>query len=589
MITQPTSEYQILPQYHSQPRRLKIIHVGAGASGLLFAYKAKRLLLNYELTCYEKNPSIGGTWFENKYPGCACDIPAHTYTYPFQPNTEWSGFYSCADEILAYFQNFHDEHELAPYIKLSTEVPSATWDEDSAEWEIELKNAEGIFKDRCHVLINGAGVVNKWKWPAIEGRELYKGILSHSANWDTSIKWEGKRVAVIRTGSSSIQMVPQMAKGSQTLTVFARNSTYISPLVSPGDYRVHPDGKHHYLEVEKEVFRTDPARHLQYRKDQETVLTKQFPIFIRGTPESVMAKEALTAQMLARIGPGHDELKKRFIPDWAPGCRRLTPGEGYLETLVLDHVRVAYDEIDRFTETGVVTAAGEELDFDIMACATGFDVSFIPHFNIVGRKGVSMREEWKGNVNIYLGITAPNYPNYFVIDGPTANWGNGCVMPSHEVHIEYALKCCRKLQEDRRRAFSPWSLDRDRRPRSGSTWILGTRNVASGVTTAGPGTKTTGPTVASTSGQEVCCTISRPSGSLATSTTTCGFGTRMSGPSWVTAARTWRSSGRTDLTSISNGPLHQEFRRPLDLGPAARLAAEAGGGEEGFVVVIATK
>ncbi|KIW82108.1 hypothetical protein Z517_05135 [Fonsecaea pedrosoi CBS 271.37] len=455
-------DYEVLDQYHSQPRKLKIIHVGAGASGLLLAYKAERQLRNYELTCYEKNPSIGGTWWENRYPGCACDIPAHTYTYTFRPNPEWSGFYSRSDEIQTYFEKFYDEYKLDRYVRLNTEVVSATWFEDSGEWEVELKNADGTFTDRCHVLINGSGVVNKWKWPAIEGISSYKGILAHSANWDTSIDWQGKKVAVLGTGSSSIQMVPHLAKGAESLTVFARNMTYIAPQVASDAQKIDENsqpaaavGKHYYIEAEKQRFRTDAEFHLQYRKRLESALTEMFPMFLRGTKLNVQARESMRASMLAKIGEGHDELKQRFIPQWSPGCRRLTPGEGYLETLVQDHVRVVHDEIVRFTETGLVTASGEQLDFDLIACATGFDIAYTPHFRITGVDGAVMQDEWKETPNIYLSIAAPKFPNYFVVNGPTGNWGQGCALPSHEVQLEYAIQCCRKMQEEGIRAMEP--------------------------------------------------------------------------------------------------------------------------------------
>ncbi|KIX10029.1 uncharacterized protein Z518_01110 [Rhinocladiella mackenziei CBS 650.93] len=489
MIAISAEDYEILEQYHSEPRKIKIIHIGAGASGLLLAYKAERFLRNYELICYEKsvsesmdnfiprprvtkkptsdqfsrcrNDSIGGTWYENRYPGCTCDIPAHTYTYTFEPNPEWSGFYSFSDEIQTYFEKFYEKYKLAQYVRLNTELLSATWDESNGEWEIELKHGDKLFTDRCNVLINGSGVVNKWKWPAIEGLSTYKGILSHSANWDTSIDWKGKTVAVLGTGSSSIQMVPQLAQGSQNLTVFARNMTYIAPQVSITDAQIVPEGekpaaagKHLYVEAEKERFRTDPEFHLQYRKKLESALTEMFPLFLRGTKLNIQAREDMRANMLAKMGLGHEELE-RFIPRWSPGCRRLTPGEGYLETLILDHVKVVHDEIVRFTETGLVTASGEEMDFDIIACATGFHIAYTPHFKITGVNGAVVQDEWKETPNIYLSITAPKFPNYFVINGPTGNWGQGCALPSHEVQLEYALQCIKKMQEEHILAMEP--------------------------------------------------------------------------------------------------------------------------------------
>lgn len=213
--------------------------------------------------------------------------------------------------------------------------------------------------------------------------------------------------------------------------------TWIAPQVASDAQKIDPDsqtpaaaGKHHYIKSEKEKFRSDPEFHLAYRKKLESALTEMFPLFLRGTKLNLAAKEGMRESMLAKIGPGHDELKEKFIPQWSPGCRRLTPGEGYLETLVQDHVRTIHEEIVRFTETGLVTASGEELDFDLVACATGFDIAYVPHFKITGLDGAVMQEEWKETPNIYLSITAPKFPNYFVVNGPTGNWGQGCALPS---------------------------------------------------------------------------------------------------------------------------------------------------------------
>jgi cation diffusion facilitator CzcD-associated flavoprotein CzcO len=213
--------------------------------------------------------------------------------------------------------------------------------------------------------------------------------------------------------------------------------TYIAPQISTDTQKIDPNsqppaaaGKHYYIDAEKEKFRSDRAFHLQYRKRLESALTEAFPMFLRGTKQNIQAREAMQASMREKLGPGHDELKKRFIPEWSPGCRRLTPGEGYLETLTLEHVNVVHDEIVRFTETGLVTASGQEFEFDIVACATGFNIAYTPHFRITGVDGAVMQDEWKETPNIYLSIAAPKFPNYFVVNGPTGNWGQGCALPS---------------------------------------------------------------------------------------------------------------------------------------------------------------
>ncbi|KAF3398832.1 putative sterigmatocystin biosynthesis monooxygenase stcW [Talaromyces pinophilus] len=461
---------RILNQCHSQPRPLKIVHVGAGASGLLAAYKARKMLENYEFICYEKNEEVGGTWWESRYPGCACDVPAHIYSYSFEPNPEFSEFYSGSAEIQQYFQRFYTKYELQPYVRLNTEVLSAHWVEAEGKWIIELQNLDGsTFLDKCDVLINGSGVVNKPRWPAIEGQQLFTGTLVHTARWDTSLSWEGKRVAVLGVGSSAVQVLPHLSRGSKSVHVFARSPLWISPQLaddipaaSPSQSTVDTNStttlqSPSYSTQEKEKFRQDPELHLAHRKCLETRLARGFPIFLRGSQLNQWAIQTMRDNMLLKLGPGLDELKEKLIPTWSPGCRRLTPGEGFLEALNKPNVHLVCEGVQQMTTAGLMTASGDEYEFDVIVCATGFQISYIPHFEIYGVDGVNMREAWSENPNIYLSITCPKFPNYFVINGPTGNWGQGCVLPSlrmkHEVQIEYALQCCKKIQEDRIRAL----------------------------------------------------------------------------------------------------------------------------------------
>jgi cation diffusion facilitator CzcD-associated flavoprotein CzcO len=462
------ADFDIWDQCHSSPSHIRVIHVGAGAAGLLAAYKARRMLKNYSLVCYERNPSIGGTWWENRYPGCACDIPAHTYTYPFEPNPDWSGYYAHSYEIQEYFERFYEKYELAPFVKLNTEVVSAAWDEDEGKWNVALRSRDSAsgetktFQDWCHVLINGSGVLSKWKWPDIEGLHDFQGQLTHSAAWDLSTDATGKRVAVIGTGSSSIQIVPQLAEKASQLTVFMRNVTWISPMFAADEQaaaedgeKPAPAGKHWYTRREKERFRNDPEFHLQYRKDIEGQMGQNFAMFLRGTELNAKAKHMMREQMLQRIGPGHEQLKEKLIPSWSPGCRRLTPGESYLEALTRPNVSTVHEEIVRIKPHGLVVASGKEIQVDILACATGFEVAYVPHFTIIGAGGVVMQEEWAEEPNIYLSVAAPRYPNYFVVNGPRGNWGHGCILPSHEVQIEYIMQCVQKMQEEGIKSMEP--------------------------------------------------------------------------------------------------------------------------------------
>ena len=235
---------------------------------------------------------------------CACDIPAHTYVYPFEPNPEWSGYYSYSNEIDAYMHRCADKWGVHKYVQCNRQVDSATWDEDRSKWIIEVKKmdaqgGEQTYMDECDVLINGGGVVNKWKWPEIEGLFDFQGKLAHSAAWDETIDWKGKRVAVIGTGSSSIQMVPQIAETASQLKVFMRNPTYIGPQIgsSASNKEADPEamdpkaaGKHQYTEKEKQKFRDDNDYLLKYRTSVEKSVVGAFKMFFRGSDLNVHAK-----------------------------------------------------------------------------------------------------------------------------------------------------------------------------------------------------------------------------------------------------------------------------------------------------------
>ncbi|KIW95966.1 uncharacterized protein Z519_03032 [Cladophialophora bantiana CBS 173.52] len=454
LLTAPKYTAEQVPDHpHGAPEPVKIIHIGAGASGLLFAHKARKFLKNYELICYEKNSVIGGTWYENRYPGCACDVPAHNYTYPFEPNTEWSGFYSYASEIQDYFVRFAKKYDVESYVVFNTEVKQVTWSEEQGKWLVNLQKADGtLFTDSCNVLVNGAGVVNRWKWPDIDGLHDFKGTLSHSADWDPNIDWKGKRVALIGTGSSSIQILPEVQPGAEHVTVFIRNQYYVAPTgITLSNKEADPEAMepggpsaHRYTEKEKEKFRDDPEYLLQYRRKIERHMAAGFRLFFRGSEQNLQAKAGMKMYMEHLLGD-NEELKRRIIPQWSPGCRRITPGEGYLQALLQKNVSPVYSPIVKVIPEGIVTADGATHNVDILICATGFEVQFLPWFNVVGLGGRVMQDY---EPNVYGSISVPHFPNYFIVNGPRGNWGQGCSLPTHEVQVEYIIQMVKKIQED---------------------------------------------------------------------------------------------------------------------------------------------
>ncbi|KAI1502626.1 cyclohexanone monooxygenase [Biscogniauxia marginata] len=472
-----------LNQFHSQHTPIRIIHVGAGAAGLLTAFKAQKYLKNFELVCYEKNSGIGGTWFENRYPGCGCDVPAHSYTFSFEPNPDWSSYYVGSEEIHAYMESFCKKYDLDRFICLETTVLGAQWDDDAGEWAIDLQKSDGSkFTDRAHVVINGSGPLNKWKWPDVPNRESFKGVICHASAWDPSIDWADKRVAVIGCGSTGVQVTPELAKGSRSLTLFARTVQWITPPLGMQDLRVpgtedtpesqapNTRGKHVYSEAEKRAMRIDPVGFLRYRKGVDQILQRWFGIFIRDSPIHDEAIRVMSSSIRERFGDDKKELADFFIPKFSPGCRRNTPAEGFIEALTQDHVNTVQDEIKSFTETGLVTAGDRTYDFDIIVCATGFDVAYTPHFPVKGLKGKTMKDEWAKNPRIYLTVATPDFPNFFHIGGPTGNWGSGCVLATHEVQADYAIQACLKLSTERLHSVVPKADPTDQYMAFSASW-----------------------------------------------------------------------------------------------------------------------
>lgn len=215
-----------------------------------------------------------------------------------------------------------------------------------------------------------------------------------------------------------------------------------------------PELKQYYFtEAEKKRFRDDPDFLLQYRQHLEGSVNTMFGVFLAGSEQSKMAKELMTEEMMRRIGPGHEELKAKLIPTWSPGCRRITPGDGYLEALVQPNVTPIHKEITKIVPEGLIDSDGTLHKVDIIACATGFNLAFAPSFEVRGVDGVTMKDEFDPEPYVYLAVTVPKFPNYFVVNGVRGNWSQGSALPSHEVQVEYILQCMMKIQNENIRAF----------------------------------------------------------------------------------------------------------------------------------------
>ncbi|KAL2848869.1 hypothetical protein BJY01DRAFT_246093 [Aspergillus pseudoustus] len=429
------------------PRPMKVICIGAGASGLLLAYKLQRSFEAFSLVLYEKNPDIGGTWFENRYPGCACDIPAHTYTWSFEPKNDWSSVYASSKEIHEYFSNFSTKYGLRKYCRTNHKVTGAFWANERGGWDVhvhDLKSNE-THVDYCDILINASGVLNNWMWPAIPGLETFRGPKLHSAVWDPEVALQGKHVGLIGNGSSGIQILPAILPVVKKLTTFIREPSWVSP-VQGLENRAFTD-------QEKADFGSSPEKLLAYRKEIEHALNSQFALFKTGSSVQKETREYMEGQMRAKLR--NPSLAKLLIPSWSVGCRRLTPGVNYLESLSADTVTVVYGETSRITPTACVCSDGKEYPIDVLVCATGFNTSFKPRFPLIGPTGRNLQDEWAEEPAAYLGVAAAGYPNYFMFLGPNCPVGNGPVLIAIEAQADYMLQMIDRWQTENVHSFSP--------------------------------------------------------------------------------------------------------------------------------------
>lgn len=298
--------------------------------------------------------------------------------------------------------------------------------------------------DTADILINGSGLLNRWRWPDIPNLHSFQGTLVHSAAWDPNLDWTGKRVALVGNGSSAIQILPKMQPTAKHIVTYIRNPTWIS--TGLGDPVMSGDvGNYTYTEEEKKQFRENPEKLRALRKKIEHDLNQFFYILFNGSPEQANAQAAITKVMIDRLGGDKNaHLQEKLIPKWKLGCRRLTPGDGYLEALQEPNVTMEMSPIHEITDKGIVSAASAE-EFDIIVCATGFDVSFSPFWELVGNDGIRLADQWRENPEAYFGICAPNIPNYFIFNGPNCPAGHGNLITAMNWMADYILRWCRKI------------------------------------------------------------------------------------------------------------------------------------------------
>ncbi|KAK8119659.1 uncharacterized protein PG998_004285 [Apiospora kogelbergensis] len=448
-------------RYIDEPRKLRVVVVGAGLSGVIAGVLLPAKVPNLELTILEKNPDVGGTWFENKYPGVRCDIPAHVYQTSFEPNTQWSEEFAQGAEIREYWQKLARKHGVYERLKLSHKVTGLDWDAKDSVWKVNVLDLhrDEQFIQTADFVLTAIGRFNDWKLPEYPGLNEFEGLLRHTSNWDPSFDPVGKRVAVIGNGASGIQVVSHLQKKVAHLDHYARNPTWIAESFAGDKTSLEPKP---YPDELRRRFAADPAAYTAWRKGFEDKYWRGFETWLRGSDRNNDARVALTESMRQRL-LHRPELLEPLVPGFSPHCRRLTPGPGYLEAITAENTEYIQQRIARFTKTGIETEDGRHREVDAIFCATGANVDMIQPFPIRGPNGVLLSDLWRseekggspGFPYTYIGAATPGFPNLLFVHGPNAAGRTGSVPHSVEVQVAFFARVLRKAAREGVRTLQP--------------------------------------------------------------------------------------------------------------------------------------
>jgi 4-hydroxyacetophenone monooxygenase len=417
-----------------------VIVVGAGVSGLACAINLQKAGVPY--TVLERNDHVGGTWWENNYPGARVDIPSDLYSFSFHPNN-WSENFARRDEIFDYLNSTVDTFGISEHIQFGQTVDGAHWDDDTQQWTVSVTDRDGRTRElRSTALVTAAGLHNTPNIPNFPGLDTFEGTVIHSARWPEGANIDGKRVAVVGNGASAMQVVAAIADRVDSMTILQRQPQWIAPnehYFQPADqtknwlfdnvpfYRGWYRFRLYWLYTERTyaALRVDPRR--EEKGKHISSLNDAFRSFFTAY---------LTQQL-----EGREDLQHKSIPDYPPFGKRLLLDNGWFSTLKKPHVELLTEGVGSLTPSSIVSESGEERDIDVVILCTGFQQQrFLFPMDIRGRDGLGLRESWQDdNGRAYLGITAPKFPNLFFLYGPNTNPPGGSYITIAEAQVRYVV------------------------------------------------------------------------------------------------------------------------------------------------------
>jgi cation diffusion facilitator CzcD-associated flavoprotein CzcO len=423
----------------AQGQEPRFIIIGAGMSGILAAVKLQEAGLT-DFAIYEKAEKLGGTWRENTYPGIGCDVPSHLYCYSFAPDPAWSRRFAPGAEIQAYFEEVARRYGVDKLIKYGQEIQSCRF--EGGRWHIET--ADGT-TDVGDFVIAATGVLHHPRYPDIEGLDSFEGTCFHSARWDHDVSIEGKRVGVIGTGSTAIQIVPAIADTVRKVTLFQRTPQWIMPQQNPA-----------YTEEEKEHFRSNPSVLKEMRDEISELFAMTFSnaVVDKDSAQLKMIEEICRENLQHNV---HDStLREKLRPDYRAACKRLVMSPGFYDAIQKPNAELVTETIERIEPKGVRTADGRLHQLDVLVLATGFRVDrFMRPIEISGRGGVLLDDVWAERPTAYLAVSVPDFPNLFMLNGPNGPVGNFSLIEVAELQFAYVMQLVDEVRSGRCREVSP--------------------------------------------------------------------------------------------------------------------------------------
>jgi 4-hydroxyacetophenone monooxygenase len=428
----------------------RVVIIGAGMSGICMAAKLEAAGIDYVVL--EKDPDLGGTWLENVYPGCGVDTPSHFYSFSFAPNAEWTRYFPKRDEVFEYFSRVADSYGIRQRIRFSTEVLGAEFDTERSLWRVRGREAGGTeFVLEAPVLVSAVGQVNRPSIPPIEGLDSFAGPVMHTAQWRPEVDLRGKRVAVVGTGASAMQLVPAIADEAERVVIFQRTKQWAIP--HPNFGREVPKGVRHLMNrvpLYARWYRLRTFWNFGDRLHAPLQIDPEWPHQDRSINAANDKHRIFLTRHIERELGERTDLLDDCLPDYPPYVKRPLLDNGWFRTVARPDVDLVTEGVAEVTADGVVTGSGTKHQVDVIALATGFKIlQFLWPMEIHGADGRTLREVWgEDDARAYLGVTVPGFPNFFVINGPNTFAGHGgSAIIATEFEVRYVMLAIQRLIE----------------------------------------------------------------------------------------------------------------------------------------------